>query len=264
MRDPFSTDPQARMYRTGDLARWRSDGMIEYLGRNDDQVKIRGFRIELGEISTQLSRADEVKQAVVIAREDMRGVRLLIAYVIPQDPRRPPSAEALRAHLRTVLPEYMVPGAFVAVEHIPLTQNGKLDRGALPVPEPAAHVSCNFEAPRDEMEQFLAGIWQVLLEVDRVGRHDNFFELGGHSLAAMQAAARIQAALCVEIPVRAVFEWPTLKELAEKLDELRRASLLTRVAHGGIEVEQLLDRVASMSDSCVQQLLADLTLEGRL
>ncbi|MBM0108954.1 non-ribosomal peptide synthetase, partial [Steroidobacter sp. S1-65] len=181
VRDPFSADAQARMYKTGDLGRWRADGSIEYLGRNDHQVKIRGFRIELGEIEAQLANQASVKDAVVIAREDAPGEKRLVGYVTSRG-AQPPSVEELRAHLKAVLPEYMVPSAFVVLSSLPLTPNGKLDRRALPAPELDAYVSREYEAPQGEVEEVLAGIWQELLHVERVGRQDNFFELGGHSL----------------------------------------------------------------------------------
>src|SRR5581483_1254719 len=168
--DPYSTDAHARMYKTGDLGRWRADGTIEYLGRNDHQVKIRGFRIELGEIEAQLSRHAQVKEAVVIAREDVPGEKRLVAYLTAREGFHA-AAEELREHLKAVLPEYMVPSAFVKLESLPLTPNGKLDRRALPAPELGSYVSRRYEAPQGEVEEILAGIWQGLLRVERVGRH---------------------------------------------------------------------------------------------
>ncbi|WP_240326468.1 AMP-binding enzyme, partial [Pseudomonas syringae] len=168
-------------YRTGDLGRWRADGALEYAGRNDFQVKIRGFRIELGEIESALLACAGVREAVVIAREDNPGEsasRRLVAYVCGE----PTSAEELRARLLDRLPEYMVPSAFVQMDTLPLTTNGKLDRRALPAPGQDALASRAYEAPQGEVEQAIAGIWQELLHVERVGRHDGFLELGGHSL----------------------------------------------------------------------------------
>src|SRR6185369_7282911 len=172
--DPFSSQPQARMYKTGDLGRWRADGTIEYLGRNDHQVKIRGFRIELGEIEAELVRHGQVKEVAVVAREDAPGEKRLVAYLVARAETGQPSVEALRAHVKEVLPEYMVPSAFVILERMPLTQNGKLDRRALPAPELGAYISRRYEAPQGEVEEILAGIWQGLLRVERVGRWDNF------------------------------------------------------------------------------------------
>ena len=213
--DPFSDDPQARMYKSGDLARWRRDGTLEYLGRNDDQVKLRGFRIELGEIEAQLAALEQVKDAAVIAREDTPGAKRLVAYVVPQDDCTPGS-EALRTRLKEVLPEYMVPAAFVLLEHLPLTSNGKLDRRALPVPELDAYATRHYEAPCGEVEEIVAGIWQSLLRLERVGRQDNFFELGGHSLLIVQMMERLRR-VGLFMEVRRAFESATLADLAAKL-----------------------------------------------
>ncbi|MFC4311934.1 amino acid adenylation domain-containing protein, partial [Steroidobacter flavus] len=162
VRDPFSADAQARMYKTGDLGRWRSDGTIEYLGRNDDQVKIRGYRIELGEIEAQLLEQPHVKEAAVIAREDTPGEKRLVAYYTVDEAV---DLETLRTHLKGSLPEYMVPSAFVALERWPLTPNGKLDRRALPAPDVGAYTTRQYEAPQGEVEEILVGIWQSLLQV---------------------------------------------------------------------------------------------------
>ncbi|HEX6096257.1 MAG TPA: non-ribosomal peptide synthase/polyketide synthase [Thermoanaerobaculia bacterium] len=214
LRDPFSADPHARMYRTGDLGRWLPDGNIEYAGRNDHQVKIRGYRIELGEIEVQLAQCAGVREAVVLAREDVAGDKRLVAYLVPQD-GAVLEAVALRNALQAQLPEYMVPSAFVVLEALPLTPNGKLDRKALPVPELGALIASEYEAPEGEVEQKLAALWQELLRVEQVGRQDRFFELGGHSLLAMQLTSHIRAAFGVELPLRQVFANSTLSGLAE-------------------------------------------------
>jgi amino acid adenylation domain-containing protein/thioester reductase-like protein len=216
LADPFSSEPQARMYKTGDLGRWRADGTIEYLGRNDHQVKIRGFRIELGEIEAQLARHEQVKEVVVVAREDVAGEKRLVAYVVPDDPSSAPSVEELRAHLKSALPEHMVPSAFVMLERMPLTPNGKLDRRALPAPELGAYISRGYEAPQGEVEEILAGIWQSLLRVERVGRQDNFFELGGHSLLIVQMMERLRR-VGLSTELRRVFDSASLAELASAL-----------------------------------------------
>jgi amino acid adenylation domain-containing protein len=213
--DPFSADPQARLYKSGDLGRWRSDGNVEFLGRDDQQVKLRGFRIELGEIEAQLAQHPQVEEAVVLAREDTAGAKYLVAYVR----RRAESTagvEELRAHLQAVLPEYMVPSAFVAVESFPLTTSGKLDRRALPMPQLDAYVSRPYEIPRGAVEETLAAIWQELLRVERVGRHDNFFELGGHSLLVVQMMERLRL-IGLSADLRRYFESPTLADLASAL-----------------------------------------------
>jgi amino acid adenylation domain-containing protein len=179
--DPFSAAPQDRLYKTGDLGRWLPDGTIAYVGRNDFQVKIRGFRIELGEIEAKLVACDGVREAVVIAREDDPGDKRLVAYVLAEE-GTVLSVPDLRAELASALPEYMVPGAFVALDQFPLTPNGKLDRRALPAPDQSAIATRAYEAPVGEVENAIARIWQELLGLERVGRHDHFFELGGHSL----------------------------------------------------------------------------------
>ena len=216
VEDPFCADPKGRMYRTGDLGRWRVEGDIEYLGRNDQQVKIRGFRIELGEIEAQLGRREDVKEVVVLAREDVPGEKRLVAYVVPRLTSAAPGVEELRTYLVGMLPEYMVPAAFVMLERLPLTPNGKLDRKALPAPELGAYVSRRYEAPRGELEEILAGIWQDLLHVERVGRQDNFFELGGHSLLVVQMLERLRR-VGLSAEIRRVFESPALGSLASVL-----------------------------------------------
>jgi amino acid adenylation domain-containing protein len=255
--DPFSADAQARMYRTGDLGRWRADGALEYLGRNDDQVKIRGYRIELGEIEAQLVRHAQVKEAAVIALENVPGEKRLVAYVTRKD-ERDPTVEELRAYLKEVLPEHMVPSAFVMLEGLPLTPSGKLDRRALPAPDLEAYVSRQYEAPQGETEEVLSGIWQALLRVQRVGRQDNFFELGGHSLLAMAVVTRIGSLLSIEMPMRLLFEFPTIKQLSAQLDDLRRDNLLDDIESGENEIEELLESVSSMPESRVQELIRQL------
>ena len=212
-RDPFTDDPRARIYRTGDLGRWLPDGSIEYLGRNDHQVKIRGFRIELGEIEAQLSRYAGIREAVVLAREDSPGEKRLVGYVtlLPHIEVR---VEELRAHLQAFLPEYMTPAAIVVLESLPLTANGKLDRRALPTPNLGAYERQVYEAPQGELEETLAGIWQQLLSVERVGRHDSFFALGGHSLLAVQFLERLRQKLPTKVPLTVLFEKPTVALLS--------------------------------------------------
>jgi amino acid adenylation domain-containing protein/FkbH-like protein len=212
LSDPFTSDPQARMYRTGDLGRWRSDGQIEFLGRSDGQVKIRGFRIELGEIESHLARHPGVHVAVVVVREDVPGEKRLVAYIKGVSAAAA-SAEELRAHLQAVLPPYMLPSAFVMLEQLPLTANGKLDRRALLAPPLEAYVRHEYATPQGEVEQVLAQIWQELLGVQRVGRQDNFFELGGHSLLIVQMLERLRQ-VGLSAPVRRVFESPHLSDLA--------------------------------------------------
>lgn len=206
--------PGARIYRTGDLARWLPDGTIGFLGRVDHQVKIRGFRIELGEIETALGAHTQVKQAVVVAREEGAGEKRLVAYLVP-DPAQPPTALELRAFLKESLPDYMIPTAFVALEAMPLTPNGKVDRKALPAPEAGALVSGEaYVAPRGPIEAALARIWAEVLGLERVGIHDSFFALGGHSLLGIRLLSRVRETFSVNLPLRVLFETPTIAELA--------------------------------------------------
>jgi amino acid adenylation domain-containing protein/thioester reductase-like protein len=218
--DPFSRTAHSRLYKSGDLGRRRPDGTVEYLGRNDHQVKIRGFRIELGEIEAQLARHEQVKEAVVLAREDVAGEKRLVAYVVPREITQigaSPGTDELRAHLRSVLPEYMLPTAFVALPSIPLTSNGKLDRKALPAPNADAYVRSQYESPLGEVERGLAEIWQQLLQVERVGRKDNFFELGGHSLLVITLLSKIQQFFGAMLKVADVYKSPTLQELSMRI-----------------------------------------------
>ncbi|WP_420130689.1 amino acid adenylation domain-containing protein [Longimicrobium sp.] len=217
--DPFAAQPGARMYRTGDRLRWKTDGKLEFIGRVDEQVKVRGFRIEPGEIEAALTAHAGVQEVRVIVRQDQPGEQRLVAYVVGQ-----PDADALREHLRQSLPEYMVPSAFVALERIPLTPNGKLDVKALPAPEHAAGTD-RYVAPRTPAEEVLAGIWGEVLRLERVGVEESFFELGGHSLLATRVVSRVREVFGVELPLRAMFEAPTVARLAVRVEELRRAEL---------------------------------------
>ncbi|HEV2735933.1 MAG TPA: amino acid adenylation domain-containing protein, partial [Longimicrobiaceae bacterium] len=208
---PFTGDPAVRVYRTGDLGRYRPDGTVQILGRMDQQVKLRGFRIEPGEIEAVLVEQEEVREAAVTVREDAPGQQRLVAYVVPAEGAEVSAAE-LRARLGTRLPEHMVPGAFVTLERLPLTANGKLDRRALPAPEWSGEGA--YVAPRTPVEEVLAGILGEVLRVERVGVEDSFFELGGHSLLATRVVSRVRQALEVELPLRALFEAPTVAALA--------------------------------------------------
>lgn len=220
---PFSSAPGARLYRTGDLARYWSDGRIEHLGRLDFQVKLRGFRIELGEIEAVLRQHEAVAEAVVVAREDRIGEKRLVAYVVAQGKAEPSTGE-LRNHLHTKLPDYMIPSSFVCLPSLPLTPNGKVDRRALPTPEAGQMESKeSYVAPRTQTEETLAGIWAQLLDRKQVGIHDNFFDLGGHSLLATRVVSHIRGALHVDVPLRLLFEFPTVSKLAEHLEFMRWA-----------------------------------------
>lgn len=221
--NPWSEQPGERLYRSGDLGRLLNDGSLDYLGRIDHQVKIRGFRIELGEIESRLGEQEGVRQAVVLTRpEGKTGENRLVAWValapFPDEKSQAKAVQGLREGLAKTLPEYMVPSAFVLLPEIPLTQNGKVDRRALPEPEQGHGVlSTEFEAPATSVEEKLASIWQEVLGLEKVGRHDDFFELGGHSLLATQAMARTAEAFDVELPLRTLFEATSIAALAEEI-----------------------------------------------
>ncbi|RMW75249.1 amino acid adenylation domain-containing protein [Serratia marcescens] len=216
--DPFNRAPGARMYRTGDLARYLPGGDIEYLGRNDQQVKIRGFRIECGEVEAQLSTDPRVRSVAVDAIDDGDGGKRLVAWVVPApEAERATLATGLRQHLQARLPDYMVPVAYVWLEALRLTGNGKLDKRALPVPQVDAYVREAYAPPQGEAENLLAAIWRELLGVERVGRYDHFFELGGHSLMAVRLANRVQQAGW-QLPLQALFASPVLHVLAQALE----------------------------------------------
>jgi len=218
--NPFSDEPGARLYKTGDRVRYLPDGNIEFLGRIDNQVKIRGFRIELGEIETVLGQHEAVQDCVVIAQSDERETKRLVAYVVPS--QETISVRELRGVLKQKLPDYMMPSAFVMLAAMPLTPNGKIDRRALPSPDSSNFSSdASFISPRTPTEEVLAAIWSNLLGVEQVGIYDNFFELGGHSLLATQVISRLRETFSVELPVRCLFEAPTLAELGELIEANR-------------------------------------------
>ena len=247
--DPFSTEPGARLYKTGDLARYLPDGSVDFLGRVDHQVKVRGFRIELGEIEALLGKHPALKQVVVLARQDTPGDARLVAYLVPAQQPAPPPGE-LRLFIKEKLPEYMVPSAFVSLEALPLTTSGKVDRRALPAPgQTRPELAGAYVAPRTPVEEELAHIWASVLGIERVGVHDNFFDLGGHSLLATQIVARMRQAFEIELPLRHLFETPTV------------AGLSTAIAQSvaGQEEEKelalLLEELEELSEKKVQQML---------
>src|SRR5229473_2686472 len=217
--NPYSKESGARMYRTGDLGRWRTDGELEFLGRIDEQVKIRGYRIEPGEIEAVLREQGGVREAAVVAREE-EGQKRLVAYVVWEEGDGKPSVGELRKVLQGRLPEYMVPSAFVFLERLPLTANGKLDRRALPAPGgERPEQEREYVGPRTAVEEILCGIWAKVLKLERVGVEDNFFELGGHSLLATQAVSQIRQVFNVELELRRLFESPTVAGLAVAVEE---------------------------------------------
>jgi hypothetical protein len=199
--------------------------MIEFLGRRDQQVKIRGFRIELGEIEVALGQHPAVREVVVAARPDPTGANRLIAYLVLQ-PGPPPTSTQLRSFLRKTLPEHMLPASFVILDQLPLSSNGKLDRRGLPAPDPARpSLGAAYVAPRTPLEEVLAGIWAQVLGLARIGVHDNFFELGGHSLLATQVIARVRDACQLDLPLRRLFETPTIAELAVAIVQQQAAQV---------------------------------------
>jgi amino acid adenylation domain-containing protein len=245
--DPFGASPEARLYRTGDRVRYRPDGNLEFLGRMDQQVKIRGFRVEPGEIEAALVRHAGVREAAVVAREGASGQRL-VAYVVPEG--APPGPDELRAFLQERLPAYMVPQAFVRLDSLPLTANGKVDRRGLPAPDDSGSPASE---PRSPVEGALAAIWAEALGVERVGIHDNFFELGGHSLLAARLISRVGAELGVELPLQALFDAPTVAELALALTR-RQAGETDRE-----DLERLLSELEGLSDEEAERHVARAT-----
>ncbi|MEU8780906.1 amino acid adenylation domain-containing protein [Streptomyces sp. NPDC048637] len=214
--DPYGA-PGSRMYRTGDLARWRADGQLEFLGRTDHQVKIRGFRIELGEIEAALSATGLVAEALVTVHDAAATGRRLVAYVTGAGDTEAPDPAALRELVGAALPDYMVPSAVVVLEQWPLTPNGKVDRAQLPAPDYASHAESGGRAPRNATEETLSTLFAEVLGLPAVTIDDSFFHLGGHSLLATRLISRIRAVLHAEIPLRALFEHPTVAELAPQL-----------------------------------------------
>jgi iturin family lipopeptide synthetase A len=214
---PLSDEPHSRLYKTGDLVRYLIDGNIQYLGRIDNQVKLRGFRIELGEIEAVLSQHDDVQVCCAIAHENNPGDKSLVAYVVPQQTA---NISKLRQFLKAKLPEYMIPNAFVILESLPLTANGKIDRRALPLPDLELSRSVSYIAPRNSTEQAIADIFTQVLQVEKVGINDNFFEMGGNSLKATQVISRLRETFSLEFPQRRLLKQPTVAELALSVEEI--------------------------------------------
>jgi len=249
--DPFSRQAGARLYRTGDLARYLPDGVIEFLGRVDNQVKIRGFRVELGEVEAALNSHPAVEEAIVLAREDTPGDRRLVAYIVAGSEGEPSIIE-LRRYLEERLAGYMVPSAWVMLDALPLTTSGKVDHRALAAPEQVRSVSEAYVAPSNAMEEALAGIWQEVLGLERIGVHDSFFELGGHSLIATQIIARIEDSLHLELPLRKLFETPTIAEIAVALSEIQET----------VDADELAAPTINGLESLPDALLVEPFLEG--
>ena len=240
VENPFASGGTSpRMYRTGDLVRYLRDGRLEYFGRLDNQVKLRGFRIELGEIEAVIAGDGAVGQAVAVVCEVAPGDSRLIAYLAPK-PGATVDLDRIRGTMRRSLPQYMLPSAIVTMDALPLTQNGKIDRKALPVPDLNSLAATIFVLPRSATEEKLAAVWCEVLKRTRVGVQDHFFELGGHSLMAMRVVSRVQEAFGVRLPLNAVLEWPTVEELAAKIDE--------RIAAGDVDTSDAgITRVARVA-----------------
>ncbi|WP_222930911.1 non-ribosomal peptide synthetase [Microcystis aeruginosa] len=211
----------SKLYKTGDLARYLPKGELEYLGRIDNQVKIRGFRIELGEIEALLASHPQIWETVVIVRDDATGDKRLVAYIVPQS-EKTITINEIRQFLKAQLPGYMIPNAFVILDALPLTANGKIDSRALPPPESSSEPSDKYVAPRTPIEDILVTVWSEVLKVEKVGINDNFFELGGHSLLATKLVAQIRDRLKVELPLRQLFNSATLAELAQEIEQLKQ------------------------------------------
>lgn len=246
--NPFGTEPGSRLYKTGDLARYRPDGNIDFLGRIDHQVKIRGSRIELEEIEAVLSQHPAVQPCVVSVSRDAQGAACLTAYVVPSQ-EHPPKPGELRRFLREKLPEQMVPSEIVLLDALPLTPSGKVDRNALPMLDwRRADAVQSYESPRTPVEETIAGIWAQTLGVDRAGIHDNFFDLGGHSLLATQVVAQIRDRLHVEVPLRVIFDSPTVADLATFIAEQQRLA-------DAEQLDQIIADLEEMSDGKIERYL---------
>lgn len=224
--DPFGMNPGQRLYRTGDQARYRPDGTLEFLGRVDHQVKVRGYRIELGEIESALGRHPQIRRSVAVVRDE-QGDKRIVAYVVPET-GSDVSPDDLRRVLRDQLPDYMVPSTFVMLEEFPLTPNGKVDRKALPAPE-YSQSDARPSAFKTPTEEILAGLWADVLSLKHVGVHDNFFELGGHSLLATQVMSRIRTSFQIELPLRSLFEAPTIEALSAVIEQAHPGGDETRL-----------------------------------
>ncbi len=219
---PFSNEPGSRLYKTGDLARYLPDGNIEFLSRIDSQVKIRGLRIELGEIEARLTENSQVQEAVVIAREDIPGDKRLVAYIVSGETL--PSISQLRSNLKQKLPDYMIPSAFVTLDALPLTPNGKINYRGLPAPDISRASEITFIPPNTPTQELLAAIWSQVLGIEKIGVDHNFFELGGHSLKATQVISQIRQVFGIELPLKTLFEEPTVTQLSDCIDTINWAS----------------------------------------
>jgi tyrocidine synthetase III len=234
-----------RVYRTGDLARWLPDGNIECLGRMDNQVKIRGHRIEPEEIETRLNEHSAVKESVVTIITDKSALKSLCAHIVSDETL---TAGELRNYLQKHLPDYMIPSYFVQIEKIPLTGNGKVDRKSLPGPDKSLAVTTGYVPPTNETEKQLAEMWQELLNVKKIGIEDNFFELGGHSLVVMNMVLRIQSSFGIEIPMMAIFNNPTVAQIAS-LIQIQEEKIK--------KFDKILTEIESLNEEQVERFLLE-------
>lgn len=250
---PFSTVAGERLYRTGDLGRYLPDGEIQFVGRVDQQVKLRGYRIELGEIEVALSAHPAVREIVAVMREDSPAEKRLVVYLVPVEPERTPGVDELRGYAKEKLPEYMIPAAFVWLEKLPLTPHGKVDHKQLPAPEQGRpELVARYIGPSTPTEEILAGMWAVVLGVERVGVNDNFFELGGHSLLATRIIAQVNQAFQVELPMHRLLEMPTVAGLAIAIVESQTVS-----SFDNEEAARVLADLEQLSDEEAEAMLAD-------
>ncbi len=250
--NPFRADPGDLVYRSGDIGGYDSRGLLRISGRLDDQVKIRGNRVEPAEISAALARHPDIRQSAVVVHEEKAGEKFLIAYVLQEPNSGLRDLKELRGFLKRSLPDYMTPAFFVRLDTLPLTANGKLDRKALPAPDIARfQATQDYVAPRDSTEQALAGLWRILLKLDEVGIHEDFFELGGHSLTATRLVAHISREFGVEIPLRAIFENPTIESLAIEIAAKRAGSVASE------DVEDILRDLESLPEEAAEGQLIE-------
>jgi acyl carrier protein len=244
--NPFSKEAGGRLYRTGDLGRFLDSGEIELHGRVDRQVKVRGMRIEPGEIEAVLNDHENVREAVVIVREDTPGNQRLVAYVVLRQPDH-----NLRAFVKARVPDHMLPACFVVMDRLPVTPNGKVDYAALPIPNETSFESVKeFVAARTPVEETLGQIWREILGIERVGIYDNFFELGGHSLLATQVVSRVRKTLKVDLPLRAIFDSPVIADLATTVESMSRME-----SDETEKLAQLVERIDQLSINEIKVLL---------
>jgi amino acid adenylation domain-containing protein len=241
--DPYSSEPGSRMYRTSDLVRYLPDGNLQHLGRSDHQVKLRGLRIEVGEVETVLRQSPSVRDAAVVVAGDGTS-RFLVAYVVGKN--GPPAESDLRRQLADVLPEYLLPAAFLFLDALPTGPNGKFDRKALPALTQSMAQTADYVPPRNQIEELLTNIWRELLGVDRVGIHDNFFARGGHSLLAMRVVSAVRDAFSVELPVRRLFETPTIAALAEVIAQTPQREAVSTVGIARVPREPRLTKLSQL------------------